>query len=87
MTNYRSTTQIMADVLSIASEESIPITRLCTKSNLSHSRLKKLLGNLTSSGLMNISFKKNVAITDKGRLYLAEYKKFHDVAESFGLEI
>ena len=59
-------------------------------SNLSHVRLQNLIQNLTGSGLINkIEYDKKSAfvITEKGRLFLEEYKRFSDLAGSFGLEL
>jgi len=45
---------------------------------------------LTGSGLINqIKFdgKNTFVITEKGKLFLEEYKKFHEFASAFGLEI
>ena len=47
MTNYRNTTQILSDVLLITNSgdrNGVAVTKLCHKANISHSRLKKLLG-------------------------------------------
>ena len=54
MTN-RQTVQILADVLSLTSEDKNgkPVTELCRKANISHGRLQRFLGNLTGSGLIN----------------------------------
>ena len=90
---YRTTHQLLADVLTITSESDrngVAVTTLCHKSNLSHGRLKSYLGSLTSSGLMNeIEYdgKNTFIITGKGKLYLEEYKRFSDIADSFGLEL
>ena len=90
---YRSHQKIVSDVLTItqdANRSGIKITVLCQKANQSHSRLRNLLTKLTSSGLVNkIEYDgKNVfVITPKGRQYLEQYKRFSDVAESFGLEM
>ena len=90
---YRSHQQIVSDVLTItqdANRSGIAITVLCQKANQSHSRLRNLLTKLTSSGLVNkIEYDgRNVfVITPKGKLFLEEYKKFHEFASSFGLEI
>ncbi len=90
---YRKSTQIVADLL-IATEQSgqegIRTTHLLAKANLPHSRLIKLIENLTGSGLINkIEFdgKNTFVITQKGRQYLESYEKFSNFAESFGLEI
>ena len=93
MTNYRTSMQIISDLLSATNDsgqEGIKTTRLLTKANLSHSRLSKILDTLTSSGLVNkIEFdgKNTIVITEKGRQYLESYLKFSSIAESFGLEL
>jgi len=85
--------QIVADMLYAteqSGQEGIKTTSLLTKANLSHSRLEKFISNLTGAGLMNkIDYDgKNVfIITPKGRQYLESYKRFSDLAGSFGLEI
>ena len=90
---YRTSMQIVADMLYAteqSGQEGIKTTSLLTKANLSHSRLEKFIGNLTGAGLMNkIEYDgKNVfIITPKGRQYLESYKRFSDLAGSFGLEI
>ena len=93
MKHNRSSTQIICDVLVATKEcgqEGIRTSSLLSKANLSHSRLEKFVGNLTGAGLVNkIEYDgKNVfVITPKGRQYLEQYRKFSDVAESFGLEM
>jgi predicted transcriptional regulator len=93
MTNYRTSMQIISDLLRATNDsgqEGIKTTRLLTKVNLSHSRLSKFLENLTGSGLINkIEFdnKNTFVITEKGRQYLESYAKFASIAESFGLEL
>lgn len=90
---YRKSTQIVADLLTVteqSGQEGIKTTHLLSKVNLSHSRLQKLIENLTGSGLINkIEFdgKNTFVITQKGRQYLESHAKFSDLAESFGLEI
>ena len=90
---YRKSTQIVADLLTAteqSGQEGIMTTHLISKANLSHSRLVKLIENLTGSGLINkIEFdgKNTFVITQKGRHYLESYQKFSHIAESFGLEI
>jgi predicted transcriptional regulator len=93
MKQYRSSLQIVYDVLTItqdANQSGIAVTSLLTKANLSHSRLEKFVKNLTGAGLVNkIEYdgKNAFVITPKGRQYLEQYRKFADVAESFGLEM
>ena len=91
MVVYRTSMQIVADLL-VATDQcgrvGIKTTSLLTKANLSHSRLEKFVRNLTGAELINkIEYDgKNVfVITPKGRQYLEQYKKFSDIAESFGL--
>ena len=93
MVVYRTSIQIMADLL-VATDESglqgIKTTSLLTKANLSHSRLEKFVKNLTGAGLVNkIEYdgKNTFVITEKGRLFLEEYNKFTRFAEGFGLEM
>ena len=83
----------MSDVLEnvdYAGSEGLQITNLIQKANISHSRLQKLIKNLSGSGLINkIEYdnKSTFIITEKGRLFLEEYKKFSGFAGSFGLEL
>ena len=93
LTPYRSSLQIMTQVLEstqYAGQEGIPITSLIRQSNISHSRLTSLTKNLISSGLINkIEYdgKNTFVITEKGILFLEEYEKFNNFANSFGLEL
>ncbi len=93
MASYRTSMQIVADVLNATQEQGqdgIKTTSLLTKANLSHSRLSKFLENLTGAGLIyKIEFdgKNTFVITSKGRQYLDSYVNFSSIAESFGLEL
>jgi len=93
MSSYRTSTQIVGDLLMVTQnhgQEGVKTSALLTKANLSHGRLSKFLGNLTGSGLINkIEFdgKQTFVITEKGRHYLDEYRKFSDMAESYGLNM
>ena len=49
-----------------------------------------MIDKFTQSGLMNeivYDGKNTWVLTEKGLLYLQEYKKFNDMALSFGLEL
>jgi predicted transcriptional regulator len=93
MANYRTSMQIVGDLLSAteqSGQEGIKTTALISKANLPHSRLSKFLTNLTGSGLINrIEYdgKNTYVITLKGRQYLESYLKFASMAQSFGLEL
>ena len=91
--NYRNYTQIICDLLTVtqdSGQNGIAVTSLCQKGNLSHSRLRNFLSRLTGSGLVNqfeYDGKNTFVITEKGRLFLEEYTKFHEFAVAYGLEI
>jgi predicted transcriptional regulator len=93
MVGYRTSMQIVADLLVAtdqSGQEGIKTTSLLTKANLSHSRLAKFLENLTGAELVTkIEYdgKNSFVITPKGRQYLESYKKFSNLAESFGLDL
>ena len=93
MVTYRTSMQIVRDLLSVTEESGasgINVTALLTKANLSHSRLSKFLENLTGAGLINrIEYdgKNTLVITPKGKQYLETYEKFQGLADSFGLEL
>ena len=90
---YRNSTQIVSEIVTLvqnSGQAGIQVTPLCQKANLAHSRLRTFLTTLTGSGLINkISYdgKNTFVISDKGRLYLEEYKRFSEIADSFGLEL
>ena len=78
------------DNMSNAGMDGLTVSQIILKSNISYSRLQKLVYNLSSSGLVNkIEYEKKqtFVITEKGRLLLQEYKKFSDLAGIFGLEM
>ena len=90
---YRNSTQIVSEIVTLvqnSGQAGIQVTPLCQKANLAHSRLRNFLTTLTGSGLINkITYdgKNTFVVTEKGKLFLEEYKKFHEFASSFGLEI
>jgi len=85
--------QIMGDLLNateLSGIEGIKVTTLLRKGNISYTRFSKFINNMTGSGLINkIEFdgRNTFVITDRGRLYLAKYKQFQSLTDSFGLEI
>ena len=90
---YRNSSQINTTILEITSvvgREGIKPTNLMRKSNIPHNRFTQFLAKLVSNDLINKienDGKHTYIITEKGRLYLEEYKKFQDLAESFGMEL
>jgi predicted transcriptional regulator len=90
---YRNNQQIVESILCATKEvgmEGIPVTKLMRTSNLSYTRLEKFMLKLTGSGLINkIEYdgRNTFVITDKGRMYLEEYKKFFQMVNVFGLDL
>jgi predicted transcriptional regulator len=90
---YRNSYQITEDILenlTRTGQTGTQVTILLRQSNLSYSRLTTFVNKLTQSGLINkieVKGKHTFIITEKGRVYLDEYKKFSTIAESFGLEL
>lgn len=93
MKQYRNSMQITGSILQVAQDkdrQGVPITVIMQKANLPHPRLVKFLTNLTANGLMNKvehDGKHSYIITDKGIEYLTHYRKFENMAQSFGLEL
>ncbi len=85
LVKYRSNNQIVIDFLECTQEE-INIGTLIRKSNTNWAKTKSLLEKLIKSELV-IKFEKDFLITEKGRQYLESYKKFSNLAKSFGLEL
>ncbi len=88
---YRNSYQITEDILdNLTKTNGTQVTTLVRQSNLSYSRLISFVSKLTQSGLINkveVKGKNIFIITEKGRVYLQEYKKFSTISESFGLEL
>lgn len=89
----RSKQQITEDILETvmnSGQEGISITPLLRQSNLPFSRATWFINKLTQNSLINkIDVKeKNVfIITERGKVYLEEYKKWNDISQSFGLDL
>ena len=88
---YRNSYQITEDILdNLTKTNGTQVTTLVRQSNLSYSRLISFVSKLSQSELINkveVKGKNIFIITEKGRVYLQEYKKFSTIAESFGLEL
>lgn len=93
MLQYRNSNQIAECILQSVSDSGnggIKVTELLHKSNLSHGRFKTFANKLLQSNLINkIETNKRITyiITENGRLYLDEYRRFSNIAQSFGLEL
>ncbi len=93
MKEYRKTNKVVGQVLQATQDvgrDGIKVTALMNKSNLPHTRLKKLLGKLISNEMIvefKVKDKQTFVITEKGIQFLEQFKKFNDLAESFGMEL
>lgn len=89
----RSNLQITHQVLEItrdAGQPGINTTTILSKAKITHGRFKNLISNLTQSDLINkIEYdgKNTFVITEKGKHFLEDYKRFAIIAESFGFEL
>ncbi len=87
--SYQITEDILDNIL-MSGEHGITITPLIRKSNISYGRIELFIIKLTQNKLINeieIHDKKTFIITERGKMFLEEYKKFNIIAESFGLEL
>lgn len=91
--NYRNSSQIMfamLDTVNSADRNGIGITNLISKANLNYQKVTTLLDKMIGSNLINkIEYdgRNTFVITERGRMYVQEYKKLSNLAESFGLEL
>jgi predicted transcriptional regulator len=87
----RSRCRIFADILaSIQSEERTKITHVIHDANLPHGRLMDYLVKMERSRLIEIvkdGVETYYTITEKGKKYLVEFKKFQEFGDVFGVEI
>ena len=86
----RSRVEIIHAMLSATQKKggTIKPTHLLYKANLSHDALKRYVEELIESGLMaetKQKGKKAYKITDKGHEFVAEYKRFQEMSEAFGI--
>jgi predicted transcriptional regulator len=85
MMKYRNSGQIVTEVLE-NTQSKINVSSLLRKTNTNYGSLKNLLEKLTKNDLV-VKFDGDIVITDKGRQFLEQYKKFYKMANSFGLEL
>jgi len=91
MAERREKLDIIKDILKAIQDKGgeIKPTHLLYKSNLSHEGMKKYVGDLIIKEMINEKQdKKNnktFLITDKGLLFLANYKQIKEFTDSFGL--
>ncbi|HEY3420929.1 MAG TPA: winged helix-turn-helix domain-containing protein [Methanomassiliicoccales archaeon] len=88
---HRSRSRIFADILrSIEVGENLKITHLLHSANVPHDRLVKYLAQMEKSNLIARSGDGEgtaYTITQKGRMYLVEFKKLEEFSSIFGVEI
>ncbi|UCC33947.1 MAG: winged helix-turn-helix domain-containing protein, partial [Candidatus Bathyarchaeota archaeon] len=75
MGKYRDKLQIIAEILSIASEGARK-TRIMYKANLSYSLLCRYLADVMDSGLLGCSDGELYVVTPKGREFLNMYGEY-----------
>ena len=92
---YRTQIVIVTDILDVAQEDTFDkhgasVTSLIRKANISHGRLRKILKNLVSQGLLeqvNSDRASKYKISMSGREFLQAYKTFSEFTDGFGLTI
>lgn len=89
---YRNQNRIVADVLAAvrdarAEGRDVTVTLVMRKSNLSYSRLTRLLVQLVGSGLLEEREWRRYALSQKGLEFLRFYSQFDQFALSYGVKI
>ena len=81
----RDKLKIYGDLLLILQDESInkKMTRISSKSNIPFTRLKEYIANLAELGL--IKDETSLKLTEKGTMYLDQYKTFLAFMKSMGM--
>ena len=95
MGQYRTQIVIVTDILDVAQENTFDtdgatVTHLIRKANISHGRLRKILTNLVSQGLLEQVISDRTCryrISMSGREFLQAYRTFSEFTDSFGLTI
>ena len=89
----RSKCRIFADIiraLESGDGEPVKVTHLLRSANVPYDRLMGYLLQMERSGLISRSSDGEAAtfiVTDKGRKYLVEFRKFEEFGSVFGVEI
>jgi len=89
---YRSEIDILRDILTVTQEEGqngIIVSALSRKANLSHYATVDKCDRLIEAELMKMTIdtrKKIFVLTEKGRLFFEELKKFRNLMESMKLK-
>lgn len=87
---HRSRGRIYADILSAIQErDGTRMTDLIHKANMPYDRFTNYITQMEEFGLINRKYNGNTTfyITLKGREYLAEFRKFQEFSNIFGVEI
>ena len=89
-TKRRGKLEIIHDMLRSIQNKggTIKPTHLLYKSNLSHSKMKEYIDELTSKGMVEEieqKGKKMFSITEKGDGFLLEFERIREFSDSFGL--
>jgi predicted transcriptional regulator len=88
---HRSECRIIADVLkAIQASEEAKVTHILHSANLSYDRLIGYLDQMESAGLVTKGEANGSAlylITKKGLEYLAQFRKFEEFGDIFGVRI
>jgi predicted transcriptional regulator len=83
MSDNRNKFQIMYDILTVIEKNNrIPITKLVTKSNLTHTRIKGYFEDLSKRGYLVIK-KEHYEMTPAGFSFITEFRKVKDIIEAF----
>lgn len=95
MAEYRTHMKIIGDILSttrddLQDDEGATVTYLIRKTNISHSRISRILKTLVSQGLLEqieSQGSNKYKISQSGREFLQAYYTFSSFANNFGLTI
>lgn len=89
--NKQQINQTILDTVLVSGVEGISITPLLRQSNLPFGRASGFINKLVQNNLINEVVvnkdKKVYIITERGKMYLEEYKKWNTISQSFGLDL